>query len=80
VREPWKAFGQNPAVIGGKIEIVHGARRIKIGVRVKQFDEAPALVAQVALDLEIRVEGEGRRLPSSAGGRTFIPRPARTDR
>ena len=59
---PRKALGEHAAVIGGEVEIVHRPRHVEIGVGVEAVDEGYALVAQIALDLEIGVEGEGRRL------------------
>ncbi len=49
-------------MVGGEVEIVHGAGQVEIGIGIEALDEDRALMAQVALDLEIRVEGEGRRL------------------
>ncbi len=46
------------AVLGLEVEIVHGARDVEIAVGVEAIDEGRALVAQVALDLEIGVERE----------------------
>ena len=62
VFEPLERLGEHAAVIGGEVEIVHGAREVEIGVGVEALDEGDALVAQVALDLEIGVEREGRRV------------------
>ena len=56
-----EGVGQHAAVVGREVEIIHGARHVEIGIGVEPLDEAAALVAQVALDLEIGVEGEGRR-------------------
>ena len=53
---------ENAAVIGREVEIIHGARDVEIRVRVEALDEAHPLVAQIAFDLEIGVEREGRRL------------------
>src|SRR5664280_1883747 len=47
---------QHAVVVGGEIEIVHGARQIEIRIGVETLDERDALVAQVRFDLEIRIE------------------------
>ena len=46
-------------MILGQIEIVHRAGDVEIAVGVEAVDEAHALMAQIALDLEIRVKAEG---------------------
>jgi hypothetical protein len=46
-------------MLGGQVEIVHGARDIEIAVGVEAVDEGGALVAQIALHLEVGVEAEG---------------------
>src|SRR6185437_3137390 len=55
-RRALEAFGQHAVVIGGKIEIVHRAREIEIGVGVEALDERDALMAQVGFHFEIRIE------------------------
>src|SRR5690606_20249661 len=45
------------AVGGGEVELVEGAGDVEVGVGVEAVDEAAALIAQVALDLELHVEG-----------------------
>src|SRR6188472_3769827 len=52
----FESVRQYAAAIRGKIEIVHRARKIEVGICVEALDEAAALVAQVAFDLEIRIE------------------------
>ena len=59
---PANAFASTPPWSAGDVEIVHRARQIEIGVGVEALDEGRALVAQIALDLEIGVEREGRQL------------------
>ena len=54
-----ESIGEHPAVIGGEIEIVHGAGDVEIGVGVEAVDEAQALMAQIALHLKIGIEAEG---------------------
>ena len=54
-----KGVGQHAAMVGGEVEIVHGARDVEIGVGVEAIDEAQALMAQIALHLEVGVEAEG---------------------
>jgi hypothetical protein len=56
-----EGVGQNAAMIGGEVEIIHRARHVEIGIGVEALDEGHALVAQIALDLEVGVEAEGRR-------------------
>ena len=46
------------AVLPGEVEVGQRARRVEIGVRVEALDERVGLVAQVALDLELRL-GQG---------------------
>jgi hypothetical protein len=41
-----------------KVEIVHRPRHVEIAVRVEPVDEGVTLMAQIALDLEVRVEAE----------------------
>ena len=53
---------QHAIVIGGDVEIVHRPRQIQIAVGVEPFDEGRALIAQIAFDLEIRVERECRQV------------------
>ena len=56
---PRKALASDAAMVVGEIEIVHRPRHIEVGIGVEAVDEAEALIAQIALDLEIGVEGEG---------------------
>src|SRR5206468_9542730 len=49
-------------MVAGDVEIVHRARQIEIAVGVEALDKGRALIAQIAFDLEIRVEREGRQL------------------
>src|SRR5215469_14009365 len=51
---------QHAVEIRRQIEIVHGAGEIEIRVGVEALHEADTLVAQIALDLEVGVEREGR--------------------
>ena len=57
---PRKALASDAVIIGGEIEIVHRAGQVEIGIGVEALDESDALVAQIALDLKIGVEREGR--------------------
>ncbi len=45
-----------------EVEIVHRARDVEVAVGVEAIDEGRALVAQVALDLEIGIEAEAQRV------------------
>ena len=54
-----EGVGQHAAMVRGQIEIIHGAGDVEIGVGVEAVDEAQALMAQIALHLEIGVEAEG---------------------
>jgi hypothetical protein len=45
-------------MLGREIEIIHRAGDVEIGIGVEAVDEGRALVVQIALDLEIRVEAE----------------------
>ena len=56
-----KGIGQPAAMIGGEVEIVHRPGHVEIGIGVEAVDEGHALVAQIALDLEVGVEAEGER-------------------
>ena len=58
-----KGVGEHPAMVGREVEIVHGARDVEIGIGVEAIDEAQALMAQIALHLEVGVEAEGDLLP-----------------
>ena len=49
-------------MIRREVEIIHGAGDVEIGIGVEAVDEGRALVAQIALHLEIRVEAEGQLL------------------
>ena len=53
-----ECFCQHAAMLGGQIEIIHRPRDVEVAVGIKAFDEAAALVAQIALDLEIGIEPE----------------------
>ena len=57
-----KRLRQHAAMVGGDVEIVHRARQIEIAVGIEALDERRALIAQIALDLEIGVERECRQL------------------
>ena len=57
-----EGLGQPAAMVGGEVEIVHRPGHVEIGIGVEAVDEGHALVAQIALDLEIGVEAEGQRL------------------
>ena len=54
-----EGVGEHAAMIRGEIEIIHGARDVEIGVGVEPVDEAQALIAEIALHLEVGVEAEG---------------------
>jgi hypothetical protein len=45
-----------------EVEIVHRARDVEVAVGVEAVDEGRALVAEVALDLEVGVEAEAQRI------------------
>ena len=49
-------------MLGGEVEIIHRPRDVEIGIGVEAVDEGAALVAQIALDLEIGVEAVGDRV------------------
>ena len=53
---------QHAVMIGGDVEIVHRPRQIQIAVGVEALDKGRALIAQIALDLEIGVERECRQV------------------
>ncbi len=53
---------QHAVMVGGDVEIVHRARQIEIAVGIEALDKGRALIAQIALDLEIGVERERRQL------------------
>ena len=57
-----KRLRQHAVMIGGDVEIVHRPRQIEIAVGVEALDKGRALIAQIALDLEIRVERKRRQL------------------
>ena len=57
-----KSFRQHAVMVGGDVEIIHRPRQIEIAVGVEPLDKGRALVAQIAFDLEIRVERERRQL------------------
>src|SRR4029077_19793636 len=54
-----KGVGEHAAMIRGKIEIIHGTGNVEIGVGVEPVYEAQALIAEIALHLEVGVEAEG---------------------
>ena len=54
-----KGVGEHAAIVEREVEIVHRARHVEIGVGVEAADEGRALVAEIGLHLEIRVEAEG---------------------
>ena len=54
--------GDHAVAVGGEIEIVHRAGQVEIGVGVEALDERAALMAQIGLHLEVRVERERRIL------------------
>ena len=66
-----EGVGQPAAMVGGEVEIIHRAGHVEIGIGVEAVDEGHALVAQIALDLEVGVEAEGQRCRGPADcGRT----------
>ena len=76
-----EGVGQHVAVLGGEVEVVDGAGDVEIAVGVEAVDEGGALVAQVALDLEVGVEARSSWPPGPAGcGRTCAAAPPRTGR
>src|SRR5215469_2056386 len=50
---------QRAAMLGSEIEIIHRTGDIEIRIRVEAIDKCAALMAQIALDLEIGVETVG---------------------
>ena len=46
-------------MLGGQVEIVHRPGDVEVGVGIEAVDEGGALVAQIALDLEVGVEAVG---------------------
>src|SRR4029079_16544715 len=58
-----KSVGEDAAVVEREVEVIHGPRHVEIRVCVEPADESRALVAQVRLHLEIRVETEGELCP-----------------
>ena len=59
-RRVLEGVGEDAAVVARDVEIVHRAREIEIGIGVEALDEGDALVAQIALDLEVGIERERR--------------------
>ncbi len=59
-RRPLEGIGEHAVAVRREIEIVHRAGQIEIGVGIEALDEADALVAQIALHLEIGIERERR--------------------
>ena len=57
-----EGVGQHAAMRAREVEIVHRARDVEVAVGVEAIDEGRALVAQVALDLEVGVEAEAQRI------------------
>ncbi len=57
-----KRLRQHPIVIRGDVEIVHRPRQIQIAVGIEPLDEGRALIAQIAFDLKVRVEGKCRQI------------------
>src|SRR5919106_5156623 len=55
-----KRLGEHAALRSRQVEIVHRARDVEIGVGIEAVDETDALMAQVALDLEVGVEAIGQ--------------------
>ena len=51
-----EGIGQHVAVLGRQVEVVDGAGDVEIAVGIEAVDERRALVAQIALDLEVGVE------------------------
>ena len=47
---------QIAAIFRRNIEIIHGAGNIEIAIGIKAFDKAHALMAQIALNLKIRIK------------------------
>ncbi len=43
-------------LVGERVEVVHDAGQIEVGVRVEALEEDPPLVVEVALDLEVDLE------------------------
>ena len=58
-----ESVGEYPVIIRREIEIVHRARQVEVGIGVEALDETDPLVAQIALDLKIGIEGERRIIP-----------------
>ena len=78
---PVNASRQASAMVGGEVEIIHRAGEVEIGIGVEAVDESHALMAQIALDLEIGVEPEGQGARGPAGcARTCGAGPLRRDR
>jgi hypothetical protein len=50
-------------MIGSEVEVVHRAGHVEIGINIEVIDGAHALVAQIALDLEISVQSEDELFP-----------------
>ena len=63
-----EGVGQHVAVLGRKVEVVDGAGDVEIAVGIEAVDERRALVAQIALDLEVGIEREalGRQVLQGA--------------
>src|SRR6185369_13100201 len=52
--------GEHAVEVGPDVEVVHRTREIEIRVGVETLHEGDALVAQIALDLEVGIERESR--------------------
>ena len=60
VSAPLNALATDAVTVGGEIEIIHRAGQVEIRVGVEALDERAALMAQIGLHLEVRVERERR--------------------
>ena len=58
-RRAAEGIGQHAALLRRQVEIIHGPGDVEIGIGVEPVDEARALMAQIAFDLEIGVEAIG---------------------
>ena len=58
-----EGVGEHPFAIRREIEIVHCAGQVEVGIRIEPFDEADALVTQIALHLKIGVKRKRRIIP-----------------
>ena len=69
-----------PAKLLGQIKIVDRARDVEIAVGIKPVGKAQALMAQIALDLEIGIEAEGFRFAPANDARISRSGLALTDK